>query len=160
MTSSKYKLITDLVIAGACIRPHSHAPWYLKLAMWIRPELKHSWVALWGGRVFYPTYIFDPLSDKYEDTVRHELVHVRQWRKGWFKFVALYFIFPLPVLFSGRWFIEREAYLEQIKADPFINPSWISSVLWENYLCPWPKSWMTKWFLQQRDRMLDEKWQR
>jgi len=50
----------------------------------------------------------------------------------------------------GRWRVEREAYLVQVRAAaPPDRASVIQAVvhtLWYNYLFPWPPSWMEAWF--------------
>jgi len=62
-----------------------------------------------------------------------------------FRAFWLYLFLPLPVLFSGRWYFERHAYLHNI-----INHGYsierVVDTLWNNYLWCWPKPLMKKWF--------------
>jgi len=64
------------------------------------------------------------------------------------KMFWLVWLLPLPVLFSGRWFIERAAYLDGIikygdDVEKCVN------TLWDGYLWPWPKPLMRKWFYKK-----------
>ena len=95
--------------------------------------------------ITYPTTIEDPM--KYRQVLKHELVHVKQF-KPWYGplFVSLlYILFPLPVFFSGRWLIERDAYLVSIKEKEYSVAQAVYT-LWYSYFYPWPRSWMTRWF--------------
>lgn len=84
------------------------------------------------------------------DMLEHELIHVEDMRSTWglIKTAALYFAVPLPILFSGRWFVERKAYLHDIKAGHDSVDSAIES-LWRGYIYPWPRRLMRKWFNKQ-----------
>jgi hypothetical protein len=98
--------------------------------------------------IYYPTTINDPISR--QSTMEHELIHADDMRTGWglFKMAMLVSIFPLPIIFSGRWYIERKAYLHNIVNHNY-NIDAVVNSLWSNYLIPWPKPLMKKWFLKQ-----------
>lgn len=71
------------------------------------------------GRTVYVTADFDDWdADRRYVTLRHEAVHLRQFRKWSLPIMALlYVLLPLPVglaYFRARW--EREAYAESIRA--------------------------------------------
>ena len=80
-------------------------------------------------------------------TYQHELMHVKQLHPwyGPFLVCALYFLLPLPVFFSGRWFIERHAFLWDIRMKLRTVDDAIDA-LHGKYFRPWPKSWMREWF--------------
>lgn len=100
------------------------------------------------GVIAYPVSILDPLY--HQGTLEHELVHVEQQRTTWglIKSVLLYFLFPLPVYFSGRWFLERPAYLKDILSYRCTVGQAVD-ILWVGYLRAWPKPMMKKWFVMQ-----------
>jgi hypothetical protein len=79
--------------------------------------------------------------------LEHELIHIEDMKSGWglFKMFWLVWLLPLPIIFSGRWFIERHAYLHNIlnhgrSIEDSVN------TLWSGYLWAWPKCLMQKWF--------------
>lgn len=59
----------------------------------------------------------------------------------------------LPLTFGlawGRWRLEREAYMVQLRSDPSEEMAvWIADTLWNDYGFAWPKSWARKWFMEQ-----------
>lgn len=73
------------------------------------------------------------------------------WVPGSF-WLAAVVLAPLSLGFAwGRWRVEREAYLTNIRArtDPKERAEvieWIVNSLWKNYLWTWPRSWMRAWF--------------
>lgn len=84
------------------------------------------------------------------DTLQHELVHVGWFDTWWgpWAIPLLVVFFPLPILFSGRWFVERPAYLADIRAGRHTVESAVEA-LWRGYLFPWPRSLMRRWFISQ-----------
>lgn len=103
------------------------------------------------GVITYPSHIKDPR--KHPKILEHERVHVEQQRTAWglFKSFWLVWLLPLPVLFSGRWFIERPAYLLDIRNGRHSLESAVS-VLWGGYFYPWPRKLMRQWFIEQLRR--------
>jgi hypothetical protein len=95
--------------------------------------------------ISYPTTVENP--EKYSVFLVHENAHVEQFRPWYGPFIVLflYVLLPLPVMFSGRWFVERGPYLLDIKAG-FRTPESAAATLWAGYFYPWPRSWMAKWF--------------
>lgn len=78
--------------------------------------------------------------------LNHELVHVEQQRSWWGVLWTLAcMVFPLPVFFSGRWFVERDAYLSDIKTGRRSIDQAVYT-LWGKYGMPWPKGRMRAWF--------------
>jgi hypothetical protein len=59
--------------------------------------------------IAYPTKAKNPLSS---NRLEHELMHAEDMRSTWgaIKMFFLLWLLPLPIIFSGRWFIERRAY--------------------------------------------------
>jgi hypothetical protein len=150
-----FSLIVELDAHRAQLLPWHQAPWYLKLAAMFNPNLRHFWVTV-RRNIYYPDSVFSPIATQNAHIVRHELVHVRQWEKyGLLGFLLLYFLFPLPILCSGRWWLEREAYMEQIKEDPFLDTAWIANALWRDYLMAYPKGAMHKWLENARKEYLN-----
>jgi hypothetical protein len=90
---------------------------------------------------------YDEIPNWAWGVLEHELMHAEQQRTTWglFKSALLYSILPLPLLFSGRWLLEREPYLNDIK-NGRITVDQSVNMLWEYYFFPWPKSLMKKWF--------------
>lgn len=81
--------------------------------------------------------------------VDHELVHaadLRHWYGPWL-FMLGAALLPLPVLFSGRWFIERHAYLRDIQQGRCSIEQAVD-VLWWRYGFCWPRPLMRRWFVR------------
>ena len=71
--------------------------------------------------------------------------------------VLLLVLLPLSVgLAYGRWMIEREAYMVQYDKAVAFPTYMVSGQLQKNYLYPWPKRWMEKWFQRNTDRGYEE----
>jgi hypothetical protein len=89
----------------------------------------------------------DPMHCAYEGILEHELMHVEQQRGAWglFKSIMLCFFFPMPILFSGRWYIERYPYLRDIQKGRHTIEGTVEN-LWRYYLLAWPKPLMRAWF--------------
>ena len=95
--------------------------------------------------IYYPDGL-EPM--RYEHTVlEHELMHVNQQRTGWGLFKSYIYgtVFPLPLFFSGRWWIERDPYLADIKKK-LLTVDQAVDILWASYGFVWPKGLMKKWF--------------
>ena len=95
--------------------------------------------------ITYPDGTKDPLS--HISTLEHELIHTDDVRSflGLLKTFLLYFFVPLPVLFSGRWYVEFPAYLNDITKYN-MNVERAVDILWSSYLWCWPKPLMRKKF--------------
>ncbi len=109
----------------------------LRLPWWHRP------------RILYPTPVTNPFE--HPMVLHHELVHVSQVR-GWGLLwtALLMFLLPLPVLFSGRWFVERRPYLVQLRNGVPVDE--VINLLWRSYLIPWPRFLMRRWFERELAR--------
>ena len=83
----------------------------------------------------------------------HEMVHARQFATWWGPWVIplLVSLFPLPVLFSGRWWVERRAYLKDIRTGR-MTVRQAADALWDGYWCPWPRRLMRQWFHKQLEK--------
>lgn len=128
--------------------------WWARVIGWFWPGFITNWwttirFPFCKGVVAYPSGI-NPMLQMYLPTREHELVHVRQQRTAWglFSSFLLYFFVPLPFLLSGRWFIERPAYLQDILGG-HKTIDYSVKVLWRSYLWVWPRSWMKAWFTAQ-----------
>jgi hypothetical protein len=100
-----------------------------------------------GGRprICYPLGVKDPMSRW--PVIAHELVHVRQFAPahGPLAMLLLSTLFPLPAFFSGRWYIERRAYLRDVLAGHRTIDEAVDT-LWRGYGWCWPKPLMRRWF--------------
>lgn len=101
-------------------------------------------------RVTHPDNV-DPRSPDRARVRRHEFHHVQDFWPWWGPWVciALAVLFPLPFLFSGRWFLERRAYRDGIDLG-FITVDEVVNSLWSRYGWAWPKPWMRRWLETHR----------
>lgn len=97
------------------------------------------------ARICYPVRILQPFNDI--GTIDHELIHVKQLAPWWgpLWMAALAAVVPLPLIFSGRWYIERRAYLADILAGRRTIDDAVH-ILWSGYGLAWPKKLMRQWF--------------
>jgi hypothetical protein len=102
-----------------------------------------------GKTIYYPITVSNPRDPRFEGVVEHEFIHLRQFEKWGIVLMGLaYVCLPMPFLFSGRWFIEREAYLHDIKTGRLTLEAAVQ-LLWKAYAYPWPRTLMRKWFVGQ-----------
>lgn len=94
--------------------------------------------------ITHPDFVTNP---KDHPVLQHELHHVEQFSKWWAPFVLplLATCLPSPVFFSGRWYVERWAYLADIRAGRLTIDGAVQA-LWSGYGWCWPKPLMRKWF--------------
>ena len=114
--------------------------------------MTNLWTTI-GDTIYYPVTVKSPLAIKNYPIIKHEVVHIKQFKKyGVPLFLLLYLFLPLPFLFSYfRWKFEREAYFHaNIKTEKDIDR--VVDSLAKYYLYPWPKRWMRKWFVDQLER--------
>jgi hypothetical protein len=128
-----------LRLAGILIRP-------------INPRwARDYWITI-GNTIYYPPSVTDPMAPQYATIRAHELEHVWQFRRYGFLIMLLgYFLLPLPVLFSGRWLIERRAFLKDIRAKARSVDGAVDT-LWYDYAAPWPRGLMRRWFNHQLNK--------
>jgi len=96
----------------------------------------------------------DGFVSKYSGTLKHELVHCHQQSSWWGVTMTslLVTVLPLPVFYSGRWWVERYAFLKDIERDKAsgkygkYTPEIAAQILHESYGRPWPVKKMIKWF--------------
>lgn len=98
--------------------------------------------------VAHPPRVTRP--EAHADVLAHEMHHVRQFTPWWGPVVVplLAGLLPLPFLFSGRWFVERGAYLEDIRRGRY-DVSTAVEVLWRHYAWAWPRPLMRRWFVRR-----------
>ncbi len=99
-------------------------------------------------KITYPDRVTNPAS--HTNTLEHELIH-KIWFAKWhgpLMIIPLVSLFPLPILFSGRWIVERYAYLYDILYHGY-SIEYVIHILWNSYGWCWPKSLMRKWFEQK-----------
>lgn len=138
---------------GASVHPKEDAR-IMRAIDWIartlvcNPGFMRYWTTL-GRRIYFPSGVEDPYH--HPQIMEHELVHVAQWdRWGWF-FVASYLLLPVPFgLAWFRWRWEREAYMVQLRS---VRPEFLEvqidrvvDRLWCDYLWTWPRPLMRRWF--------------
>lgn len=130
------------------LRSKRHCWW----ARWIGffwPAFQYRWwttvrFPFCRGVIAYPIGVA-PMGDAWRHVRQHELAHVRQQRGLRLYWTALlYFVLPLPILFSGRWFVEREPYLREIVIGRRTVDQ-VVDILWKSYVYPWPRFLMRKW---------------
>ena len=101
--------------------------------------------------IAYPPNIQEPTL--YTPVLEHEMIHAEDMRSEWdlFKMFCLLLFFPMPVIFSGRWYIERYPYLHNMINHAHHGYTVERGVenLWNNYLWAWPKPLMRKWFTKK-----------
>lgn len=97
--------------------------------------------------VYWPRSCGDPRDKRWRTVWAHERVHVVQQAGPWglLSSALLYVLLPLSVYLSGRWFLEREAYLLDIRAGRLTVDQAVE-LLWSSYVRPWPRAWMRAWF--------------
>lgn len=138
----------------ARFRPKSSV-WWCRLLGRLWPAFTVSfWTTVrWPfgvAQILYPSVVSDPQSARWSVVVGHELVHVDQMAGPWglLRTYLLFALLPLPVLFSGRWFLEREAFLVDVRAGRGVGE--IVDMLWRYYGWPWPPALMRRWFEAHR----------
>lgn len=115
--------------------------------------MRYSWTAYRFPFERHVTVVhpdgIDPSETRFEGAVEHEMYHARYIETAWglVKAYVLSF-FPLPIIFSGRWFLEREAYLINIKRGDYTIDE-VVRLLWENYGYCWPRFLMRGWYLKR-----------
>lgn len=94
--------------------------------------------------------VSDPMSPAYRSILEHEVVHSKDFSTAWGLFKMFWFVWliPLPIFFSGRWYVERKAYLENILHHNY-SIDYVVNVLWFQYAWCWPRPLMRKWFLRE-----------
>ncbi len=98
-------------------------------------------------RITYPPDTIEPMGERYKGTREHELIHAIDMGTSWglFKMFWLLWLIPLPIIFSGRWFFERYAYLYNLLYHGY-KIDYVVDALWGGYGWAWPKCLMKKWF--------------
>jgi hypothetical protein len=131
---------------------------WCRLVGWFSPTFVTRFWTTVGKKIYYPTYVQNPLDPAFAKTLAHEFVHIDQFgkRPDWWM-LFLYLLVPVPMLLSYyRWKFERAAYLKAIQdayaesgyyGDAYLEA--VVEVLWTGYGWPWPKPWMRKWFLKE-----------
>lgn len=129
---------------GFEIRPRDQH-WLLRLIDRVFPYARGMFTT-WNGVVYYPVNL-DTTNLSMAILIKHESIHVEQQRRlGFWLFLAIYLLWPMPVLFAwGRWRLEREAYLVDIATKRLTIDDAVN-VLWARYAWPWPKPLMRRWF--------------
>lgn len=100
------------------------------------------------ARITHPGYNTDEAWQS--PVLEHERIHAEQFGHWWGPWLIplLAVLLPLPILFSGRWLIERPAYLADIKANRCTVDEAVQT-LWQSYGFCWPRPLMRAWFLRQ-----------
>lgn len=94
------------------------------------------------------------LSDKRREGLwEHERVHADDMRTLWqlTKMFCLLLFFPMPIIFSGRWYIERYAKLVNMRRGE-LTPEKAADDLWGFYLWAWPRKMAIKWWKEQLEK--------
>ena len=134
-------------------------------------EFMDSSVTTIGSTVYVPERWNDLPEGYRASTLRHERVHLRQWRKfGFLPFAFLYLLVPLPL--GLAWFraeFEKEAYEESMRADCEIygvlalrsreyRKGVIAAFTSSAYGWMWPfRGQVERWYDQTAQKILEER---
>ena len=80
-------------------------------------EFLTKYTTVLGYKVYMPKAITD--SDMGYEILRHEAVHMRQWRKWWILQPITYAILPIGPSFRAYW--EFQGYVESMRALKFLG---------------------------------------
>ena len=152
MTLRVKKGFGDFIEEDVCFVKKSDSALMKFIGFFYPAFMTNLWTTI-GDTIYYPVDVKSPLAIKYYPIVRHEVVHIKQFKKyGLPLFLFLYLLFPLPCFFSYfRWKFEREAYLHaNIKTERDVDK--VVDILAKYYFYPWPKKWMRKWFITELER--------
>jgi hypothetical protein len=137
-----------LLVSKAASFPMRCLGWFLGVPFMTRTWTTYRLPFQRCVRITYPEGTTSP--NMRTDILNHELVHVEQFRTWWGPWLIplAVTVFPLPLWFSGRWWVERYAYLEDIRANRCTVDRAVF-LLWAYYLCPWPRTLMRAWFARK-----------
>lgn len=142
---------------GARLRPKNEFWLWRLFGRFSDAWLTRWWTTFWvpGDSVptiWYPTSMTFREALAHQGTIEHELIHCEQQSTllGW-ALTVLAQVFPLPVLFSGRWFVERPAYLYDIEQKRRTIDESVE-ILWHAYGWAWPRPLMRRWFERELSR--------
>lgn len=108
--------------------------------------LDATWTTIGPRTIWAPRGTPLDRLDRYEDIVRHELVHIAQARR-WPILWQLGYLLLLPAgLAYVRWRSERAAYLVQIRMGTRTVEDVVKTLGGIGYLWCWPRPWMRRWF--------------
>lgn len=135
---SFWNWLVGLVVPGwnTLLYTTLRVPWERKPTIWY-PE---------GAEITLLCYIEVHDLASRGTVLTHELTHADDQRTlAGLVWTVLCQVFPLPVFFSGRWFVERYAFLGDIRRGRHTVESAVYT-LHKHYGRPWPRQWMREWF--------------
>lgn len=119
------------------------------------PWMRRARITFPGGLALGAAYAREhaELAPWQLSVLAHELHHVAQFKTWWGPWLIplLVTLLPLPALFSGRWFVERRAYLDDV-INGRLTVDDAVAVLWNSYGWCWPRPLMRRWFVDQLRR--------
>jgi hypothetical protein len=144
-------LTAKMNAVGARLRAKKHSTLMAVIAMLVRPFnasfMETYWTTI-GRTIYYPLNVAHPII--HVDIIEHELVHIEQWNKYWLWFWFSYLFVPFPIFVAWyRWRWEREAYLVDLNKG-LCTIDAVVARLWHEYGWCWPRTWMRKWFMEQK----------
>jgi len=97
-------------------------------------------------RITHPNKVNPESLDRFK-VRRHEFHHVQDFTPWWGPWlcIALAVLFPFPLLFSGRWFLERRPYRDEIDLGWNTVDKVVDTLGGFKYGWAWPKAWMRRW---------------
>lgn len=97
--------------------------------------------------------LWDVVDPRFRDLWDHEGIHAKDMSTAWglFKMFWLLWLLPLPVVISGRWYIERWVFLQDIERGP-LTLEQAAEILWRDYFFAWPRSWAIRWWKAQLEK--------
>jgi len=143
-------IAAELLAARVTVRLKSESRLMRFLAFFLSSRfMTHQWTTIGRRTIWAPVGTRLDRIDVYATVIRHELCHVRQWRRWPLIGQLAYLTLPFPFLFAWfRWRFEREAYLVNIRAGTMTCET-IANVLWRYYGWPWLKPLMLRWLRRQ-----------
>jgi hypothetical protein len=110
----------------------------------VKDFVNRYWLTL-APTIYYPSYIKNPFDPRYATEIRHELVHVRQQRRGSLAGWVLRYLISQEF----RWEQEREAYLVNVGDGD--EPVLIGALLRRSYRITYlPEAELVRWLETHR----------
>ena len=149
-------LADELATMGVRVRRKSESRLMRLIGFFWPAFMLRFWTTM-SGRTIWAADDADLMRlEDYELVIRHELVHVGQFRRWPVVGQIAYLLLPVPFLLAWfRWAMERRAYMVQLRAAdaPYGSGEYVLqhvvNTLWRNYGWCWPRSWMRRWFLRE-----------
>jgi hypothetical protein len=139
----------ELEAAGIRVIPKTESR-LMRAIGWFSEDFMKVWwtsyrVPFGPPTITYPSDTKDPYA--FPQVLKHERIHCEQFRP-WYAplwMLLLETLIPLPIFWSGRWYVERKAYLRDILAGVCCVEEAVQT-LWYSYGYVYPKPLMRRYF--------------